>query len=52
MANTKTKDELNNLAYCDVLEDKKASMPDNEYYMKCYDYWNFLKKTMPYRKEN
>ena len=37
-------DELNHKAYEDVLDCKDPSMPDNEEYMQCYNFWRPLQR--------
>lgn len=37
-------DDLNHQAYNDVLDCLPPSMPDNENYMKYYDFWRPLQK--------
>lgn len=38
------RENLNHLAYMDVLDCRGPSMPDNEVYMECYNFWRPLQK--------
>ena len=38
------KESLNSKAYDDVLMMKKPSLPENNYYIECYNFWSSIAK--------